>query len=110
MSLYAKLIEAMDNRDADAWIQHYHEDYQFVRHQSGTHMNREQIHGMIKQMMANEAVVRRDPRCIYENDEVLIDHVVVDFPDGSTEAVLGVHSIKNGKIIRTETGATLLNK
>ena len=61
-------------------------------------------------MMANEAVVRRDPRCIYENDEVLIDHVVVDFPDGSLEAVLGVHSIKNGKIIRTETGATLLNK
>ena len=110
MSLYAKLTEAMEQRDADSWIAHYHEDYQFVRHQSKTTMNRDQLYGMIKQMLANEAVVRHSPRCIYENDDVLVDHVVMDFPDGSTEAVLGVHTIKDGKIIRTETGSTPLSK
>jgi hypothetical protein len=32
----------------------------------------------------------------------------MDFPDGTTEAVMTVHLIKDGKIIRTETGATLI--
>ena len=110
MSLYAQLQAAMDQRDADKWIEHIHEDFQFVRHQSNTTMNREQIHGMMKQMMASEAVARHNPRCIYENDQVLVDHVVMDFPDGSTEAVLGVHTIQDGKIIRSETGATVITK
>jgi len=34
----------------------------------------------------------------------------MDFPDGTTEAVLGFHQIKDGKIIRIETGATLIEK
>ena len=33
---------------------------------------------------------------------------VMDFPDGSREAVMSVHSIQDGLIIRTETGATLI--
>ena len=78
MSLYAQLQAAMDQRDADKWIEHIHEDFQFVRHQSNTTMNREQIHGMMKQMMASEAVARHNPRCIYENDQVLVDHVVIE--------------------------------
>jgi len=53
-------------------------------------------------------VVIREPRCIYENDELLVEHSVMDFPDGTTEAVMAVHTKKDGKIIRTETGATLI--
>ena len=33
---------------------------------------------------------------------------MMDFPDGTREAVMAVHTIKDGKIIRTETGATLI--
>ena len=48
-------------------------------------------------------------RCIYENNDILVEHHVVDFEDGNTEAVLAVHLIKDGKIIRTETGATSID-
>ena len=34
----------------------------------------------------------------------------MDFPDGTTEAVMAVHVLQDGKIIRTETGATLIPK
>ena len=73
-------------------------------------MNREQMAEMMKMMMANEKVVIRNSRCIYENDDVLVEHSVMDFPDGTTEAVLSAHSLKNGQIVRTETGATLLTE
>jgi len=33
----------------------------------------------------------------------------VDLEDGHTEAVLAVHLIKDGKIIRTETGVTSID-
>ena len=42
----------------------------------------------------------------YENEEVLVIHNVLVFPDGSKEAVLACHKKKDGKIIHTETGAT----
>ena len=34
----------------------------------------------------------------------------MDFPDGSREAVMGVHVKKDGLILKTETGATLIDK
>jgi hypothetical protein len=71
-------------------------------------MGKTKMSEMMASMMANEEVVIKDPRCIYENDEILVEHSVMDFPDGSTEAVMAVHTKKDGKIIRTETGATLI--
>ena len=47
-------------------------------------------------------------KCCYENDEVLVVHNIISFPDGSKEAALACHTKKDGKIISTETGATPL--
>ena len=88
----------------------FHDDYEFVRHQTGTTMLREQMVEMMKMMMANEKVVIRNARCVYENDDILVEHSVMDFPDGTTEAVMSVHTLRDGRIIRTETGATLISK
>lgn len=110
MSLFAKLQESMDKRDSDLLTPLYHDDYQFIRHQSGTTFNKEQMLGMITAMLANDAVQQNNYRCIYENDEVLVEHSVMDFPDGTREAVLAVHTIKDGRILKTETGATPLQK
>jgi hypothetical protein len=33
---------------------------------------------------------------------------MMDFPDGTREAVMAVHTKKDGKLIRTETGASLI--
>ena len=45
-------------------------------------------------------------RCIYENDDILVEHAFSEFPSGDKEAVMMVHLKKNGLIWRTETGAT----
>ena len=61
-------------------------------------------------MMSNESVVTGAHRCLYENEEILVDHSVVDFPDGTTEAILRCSLLKDGKIIKSETGATPISK
>ena len=110
MPLYDTIAKAIDEKDAGMYTDLFHDDYEFVRHQTGTSMQREQMVEMMKMMMANEKVVIRNARCVYENDEILVEHSVMDFPDGTTEAVMTVHMLQNGKIIRTETGATLVPK
>lgn len=110
MSLYDTIAKAIDEKDAGMYTDLFHDDYEFVRHQTGTTMLREQMVEMMKMMMANEKVVIRNARCVYENDDILVEHSVMDFPDGTTEAVMSVHTLRDGKIIRTETGATLISK
>jgi hypothetical protein len=36
----------------------------------------------------------------------MVEHSFMTFPDGTSEAVMVVNLLKDGKIIRTETGAT----
>ena len=110
MTQYNIMTEALEKRDANMYTDLLHGNYEFVRHQTGTSMDREQMVEMMNMMMANEKVVVRDARCIYENDEILVEHSIMDFPDGTTEAVMSVHTLKDGLIIRSETGATLISK
>ena len=110
MSLYDTIAKAIDEKDAGMYTDLFHDDYEFVRHQTGTTMLREQMVEMMKMMMANEKVVIRNARCVYENEDILVEHSVMDFPDGTTEAVMSVHTLRDGRIIRTETGATLISK
>ena len=108
MGVYELLTKAMEERDAEHYIEALHDEYEFVRHQSGTTMDKTQVSEMMRGMMANSDVVINEPRCIYENEEILVEHSVMDFPDGTREAVLAVHTIRDGRITKTETGATLL--
>ena len=110
MSLYEKMERAMDQRDAAIYAEVLHPDFTFFRHQSGTEMSRDQMVEMLNMMMSNDKVVILDSRCIYENDDVLVEHSLMDFPDGSREAVMGVHIKKDGLIFKTETCATLIEK
>ena len=48
-------------------------------------------------------------RVIYENEEIGVTHEFLSFQSGK-EAVLCAWSIKNGKIIRIETGAMLVRR
>ena len=70
MALYDTIAKALDERDAGMYADLLHADYEFVRHQTGTSMQREQMVEMMNLMMANEKVVIRDARCVYENDEI----------------------------------------
>lgn len=110
MSVFDKLQAATDNRDAQAYIDLLDDECVFVRHQTGSTMNKAQIAEMLRTMLASDKVNMGQRRCIYENDDILVVHSVNDFPDGTREAVLAAYSLKNGKIVRLETGATPLTK
>ncbi len=108
MSVFEQIKSATDNRDANAYLALMAEDCEFVRHQNGTTMNRDEIAGMLRNMMSDKTMVFGARRCIYENDDILVMHSINDYPDGTREAVLASYSLKDGKITRLETGATLL--
>ena len=48
--------------------------------------------------MNNDDFVTHESRCLYENDEVMVSHAVMSFPDGTRESVLAYNQIKDGKI------------
>lgn len=110
MSIYQKWSAAIENRDAEAIIACLHDDYTFVRHQSGATMNKAQMAEMMRVFMASDAVVVNRQRCLYENDEVMVEHSIMDFADGTREAIIGFNRLKDGLLIHTETGATTVAK
>ena len=49
-------------------------------------------------------------RCLYENEDILVTHSIVHFPNGTADAVMMVHMKKDGLLWRTETGSTPMPK
>ena len=67
--------------------------------------NREEFHEMAKMMYASDKLERENERCLYENDDILVEHVVMEFPDDTKEAVMAVWTKKGGKLVKVESGA-----
>ena len=108
MSIFKVMRKAEDEKDVDAMMSFYHEDFEFVRHQSGTILTKPEYKEMVIGMFAHASFDRLMARCIYENDDILVEHFVMRFPDGTRESVLVVNTLENGQVIRQETGATLM--
>ena len=106
MALYDALKIATENRDVDAYLELLHDDFVFVRHQTGTEVTKSEWTPTLKAMMEHPTLEIANDRCLYENEEILVTHQMMKFPDGTSEAVLIVNTLKDGKIIRVETGAT----
>lgn len=106
MSLYDTWHNGFEARDASALGSCLHDDFEFVRHQSGTTMNKAQMIEMLEGFMSSDAVKEQSRRCLYENSDIMVEHAIVDFADGSREAILTCHTLKDGQIIRMETGAS----
>ena len=71
VAIFEELNAAIQNRDADAYNALYSDDAVFVRHQSGTEMNKAEFSDLIKRMMASDETDMGVRRCIYENDDIL---------------------------------------
>lgn len=109
MTIFEKLSAAMAKKDFNAYMELIHEDAVFVFHKSGSKFSKAQWGEMCEGMIANEKFVQESTRCVYENDDILVTHDFMSYPDATKEAVMGVHMLKDGKIIKMETGATLLS-
>ena len=110
MSMYQKISNAMKDRNIEAYLDQYHEDFRFISHQDGSSMDKRAFAEMVGKFMSSDALQIQDQRCVYENDDIVVAHTIMDFPDGTREAVMTVHKLKDGKIIETETGATPISK
>ena len=107
MSVIQKLIDAQDNQDLKAYNEVVSEDYVWVKHSTGEKIPRDELS---KWLISKDAPKTESCRIIYENDEIGVAHYFISFKDGSRQAVLVVYIIKDGKIIRSETGATNMPK
>ena len=107
MSLIQKLIDAQDNQDLKTYNEVVSEDYVWVKHSTGEEIPRDELS---KWLISPDAPKTESSRIIYENDEIGVAHYFISFKDGSRQAVLVVYIIKDGKIIRSETGATNMPK
>ena len=105
MSVIQKLWDAEENKDIDQWNEVLSDDFVWVKHSTGEHVPREELS---KWFMSDEAPKTENYRIIYENNEICVAHFFVSFKDCSKQAVMAVYIIKDGKIIRSETGATNL--
>ena len=43
---------------------------------------------------------------LYENEDILVIQNVMVVPGGTKEAIIVVHTLKDGKMLKTETGTT----
>ena len=109
MSLHEKLNKCMADRDVNRYLDLLHDDFTVVFHKSGNSFNKDEWSSMVTGMMGNDKFVQESSRLVYENEEIMVDHSFMSYPDNSREAVMLVAMIKDGKIIKMETGATLLD-
>ena len=109
MALHDKLVQTIADRDVDTYLDLLHEDFTVIFHKSGDSFSKEEWASMVARMLANEKFIHESSRCIYENDNILVQHNFMSYPDNTREAVMLVAILKDGKIIRLESGATTLD-
>ena len=109
MALYKTLNQCMHNRDVASYLSCLHDDFTVTFHKSGNSFNKDEWSSMVTEMMANDKFIQESSRCVYENDDILVEHSFMSYPDNTREAVMLVAQKQDGKIIHMETGATSLD-
>ena len=112
MSVYKNIISSFDDCSVQSYLGLIHEDYVFIRPQSGQTVSKTEWTPVVTGMfdsMREEKLKFEENRCIYENGDILVMHSIGHFPDGTKEAIMAVHTLSNGKIVKTESGATRID-
>ena len=52
---------------------------------------------MVTGMMANDKFIQESTRCVYENDDILVEHSFMSYPDDTREAVMMIALKRDGK-------------
>ena len=107
--LYDIVAKAKADRDIEPFNRCYHDEWEFKFHSSGRIVRRGDNTDEQTLERWDTFKVEND-RCLYENEDILVTHSIVHFPNGSTDAVMMVHMKKDGLLWRTETGSTPMPK
>ena len=82
-------------------------DFIFLRHNTGEEWSKSEFLDYMLTGIRDKTTCE-NRRLIYENDEIIVSHSILDGPSGRN-AVMLVRLVKDGKIIRVETGSTPLS-
>ena len=104
--LFEKLIKSWNEQDVQTYRSFFRDDWQMTYYSTGKVITRADDNPEEEMREFMKKFKRDNSRCVYENDDILISHSFVSFPDGTSEAVLVCFTVSDGKIIRSETGAT----
>ena len=106
MSLFDNWWDAANSKDRAQMAELLHNDFIFVRHNTGEELSKDEF---LDYMLTGirDKTTAENRRLIYENDEVIVSHSILDGPMGRN-AVMLVRLVKDGKLIRAETGSTPL--
>ncbi len=107
---FEKFEAAIGNKDLDAMMELMHPGWTMVMHSTGKVLDLNDWKEMFSKIIAGDNFRRENVRCIYENDDIMVAHSIATFPNGTTDAVTYVGILKDGKLFRTETGSTPINK
>ena len=107
--VYDKFRGAWLDRDAETYMSCLHTEYEFHLHSNGRKITiaNYDVDRILNFMTESEQL---HPTCIYENEEILVEHFYTVATDGSCEAVLWSHKLKDGLIWRSQNGCTSLTK
>ena len=106
MSLFDKWWDAANSKDRVQMAELLDDDFIFVRHNTGEKWSKDEF---LEYMLTGirDKTTCENRRLIYENDEIIVSHSILDGPAGKN-AVMLVRRVKNRKILRAETGSTPL--
>ena len=106
MGLFDKWWDAANSNDRAQMAALLDDDFIFIRHNTGGEWGKDEfLDYMLTGLRDKTACENR--RLIYENDEIVVSHSILDGPMGRN-AVMLVRLVKDGKFIRQETGMTPL--
>ena len=107
MSLFNKWWDAANSKDRSKMAELLDNDFIFLRHNTGEEWSKSEfLDYMLTGIRDNTTCENR--RLIYENDEIIVSHSILDGPSGRN-AVMLVRLVKDGKIVKAETGSTPLS-
>ena len=88
--LYDKMVKTNETRDVDAFLSMIDEDFVMVSHQNQTERSKQEFGEMVRGMMSSDSLKVTDQRCVYENDDILVEHSFISFPDGSKLSLIHI--------------------
>ena len=108
MSLFNQWWDAANSKDRSKMAELLDDAFIFARHNTGEEWSKGEFLDYMLAGDIRDKTTCENRRLIYENDEIIVSHSILDGPAGSN-AVMLVRSVKDGKIVRAETGSTPLS-
>ena len=104
--IFHQWAKAWDNADIETMRSLMHDDAEMLMHSSNSKISADEWHDRIEPMIIN--LKQENLRCVYENQDILVMHFIMTFPNETRDAVMFVAMKEDGKIKRIETGSTPL--